>query len=124
MLSDLATARICYGLQVMLREELGHPVPGWEDLPPATQKGQAELVRLARMGASEREMHQSWCALMTGLGWRYGPVRDAIARTHPMVRDWDDLDSLSQACERITVQTIRVLTLELSCLAPAQELAP
>lgn len=36
----------------------------------------------------ERE-HESWMAAYHAMGWRYGPVRDVMAKTHPdMVSYW------------------------------------
>jgi voltage-gated potassium channel Kch len=44
-----------------------------------TDKQVEELARLE---------HQRWCTERRQAGWRYGPVRDESARTHPSMIDW------------------------------------
>jgi hypothetical protein len=53
--------------------------------------------------------HERWKKERLDAGWRWGPTRDAEARTHPSLVDWDDLDPDDQARDRDAVTHIPVL---------------
>lgn len=40
--------------------------------------------------------HESWMAAYEAMGWRYGPVRDPLAKTHPDMLPFDDLGKLER----------------------------
>lgn len=42
--------------------------------------------------ASPEELHDDWVKAYEAMGWRYGPVRDREAKTHPDIRPFDELD--------------------------------
>lgn len=47
--------------------------------------------RLANPNAKESAQHDAWCADKIKDGWTYGPVKDAAAKTHPCLVDFDAL---------------------------------
>jgi RyR domain len=48
-------------------------------------------VRAARAGATSRELHASWVQYKMADGWRYGPDKDPVHKTHPCIRSYDEL---------------------------------
>lgn len=41
---------------------------------------------------SPEELHDDWVRAYKAMGWKYGPVRDPGARTHPDMVPFDQLD--------------------------------
>jgi hypothetical protein len=37
------------------------------------------------------ELHEDWCKAYEKMGWRYGPKRDPVSKTHPDMVPFDDL---------------------------------
>ena len=46
--------------------------------------------------SSPRELHEEWVEAYRKNGWRYGPVRDVQARTHPDMVPFEELGELEQ----------------------------
>jgi hypothetical protein len=46
--------------------------------------------------SSPEELHDDWVRAYEAMGWRYGPVRDAEAKTHPDMVPFDDLEQREQ----------------------------
>lgn len=42
--------------------------------------------------SSPEELHDDWMRAYEVMGWVYGPVRDVIAKTHPDMVPFDELD--------------------------------
>lgn len=41
---------------------------------------------------SPEELHDDWVRAYEAMGWSYGPIRDRVARTHPDMVPFDELD--------------------------------
>jgi hypothetical protein len=50
--------------------------------------------------------HERWCAVRRSQGWRYGPERDDVARTHPDLVPWSDLPEARRQIDRDQVAAI------------------
>lgn len=76
--------------------------PAWEDAPEWQRSS-------ARMGADLHSMgdfgpeasHISWMQQKLDEGWRYGPVKDPVARTHPCMVPFAELPPAQQAKDYI-----------------------
>lgn len=68
-------------------------IPGWREAEPWMQASTLESVRHALMSDAPdgRSQHDQWTAQKIRDGWRFGPVKDAVARTHPLMVPYDDL---------------------------------
>lgn len=53
--------------------------------------------RLANPGALASAQHEAWFADKKAQGWVYGPVKDAMQKTHPCMVSWDALPMVQQA---------------------------
>ncbi len=70
--------------------DTGVPIAApWADF--AEQDGVINGVETALNGASPDELHEAWCEQKRGQGWTYGPIKDAEAKTHPCLVDYDAL---------------------------------
>lgn len=67
--------------------------PEWPDAPQWQQDSAVEGVQAAINGATPRELHESWCAFKVADGWVHGASKDAEAKTHPCLVDYDELPS-------------------------------
>lgn len=63
----------------------------WDDVPAEIQASALDGVQKALAGATPEELHQSWVQFKLNGGWKYGPVKDAEARTHPCLVSYDKL---------------------------------
>ncbi|MFN4225305.1 MAG: RyR domain-containing protein [Hyphomonas sp.] len=70
-----------------------HDIPGWDDAPEWMHASTRESVlhALENGGADGRSQHEQWLAQKRADGWRHGPVKDAAAKTHPLMIPWDQL---------------------------------
>ncbi|MCC6798304.1 MAG: hypothetical protein IT366_24540 [Candidatus Hydrogenedentes bacterium] len=53
--------------------------------------------RLANPGALPSAQHDQWFETKKAQGWVYGPVKDAMQKTHPCMVAWDALPMIEQA---------------------------
>ncbi|MFI5954393.1 RyR domain-containing protein [Cryptosporangium sp. NPDC051539] len=60
----------------------------------------AEIKRLAQ------HEHKRWMDRLLGMGWKWGPRRDAAAKLHPDLVDWTSLSEDSRDADRNAVRTI------------------
>lgn len=86
-------ARVVHEAHRALQVELGEDAisPPWDEAPEWLRAGTLAGVQEALDGAAPWELHETWCARRFADGWRYGAVKDAQAKTHPLLRDYDML---------------------------------
>ncbi|WP_433355591.1 RyR domain-containing protein [Microtetraspora malaysiensis] len=65
--------------------------PHWDDAPEWQRDTMINGVLRALDGATPQELHESWHAEKLADGWTYGPVKDAVAKTHPCLVPYEDL---------------------------------
>lgn len=53
--------------------------------------------------SSPEELHDDWVRAYEAMGWRYGPVRDPQARTHPDMVPYGDLEQREQDKDAVFV---------------------
>lgn len=87
-------ARVCHEVNRAYCESTGdHSQQLWSTAPQ-WQKDSAILgvkFALANPKAGPDAQHVSWLEQKTQEGWRYGAVKDAIAKTHPCFLPYDQL---------------------------------
>lgn len=57
---------------------------------------------------SPEELHADWVKAYEAMGWRYGPVRDAEAKTHPDMVPFEDLGFREQIKDAVFVALCEV----------------
>jgi len=50
--------------------------------------------------------HESWLRQKENDGWAYGPVKDAVAKTHPCMVPYDQLSKENQIKDALFVQVV------------------
>lgn len=64
-------------------------------------------VSVALSGVGPRQQHEAWAADKVRDGWIYGAVKDAGAKTHPCLVDYDDLPGMQKAKDSIYQAVVR-----------------
>jgi hypothetical protein len=93
-------ASLCYEANADLRYLLGEdPGVSWPDLSQEEKDSYIVGVcfRLANPDSSIAKQHESWMAQKKMEGWKYGEVKDPIAKTHPQLVDYGELPSQQYA---------------------------
>ena len=93
ILTAADVARVCHEANRALQQVTADPAPSppWDEAPDWQRDSAVEGVQQALRGATPEELHESWCAAKLRDGWRYGEVKDADAKTHPCLVDYDAL---------------------------------
>lgn len=101
----LRRARAAHEVNRIYCQSIGdNTVAPWEHAPNWQRASVIEGVKRALAGATPRELHESWCDFKRADGWTFGPVKDADAKTHPCLVDYDDLPE----AQRVKDQLFRV----------------
>ena len=64
-----------------------HDIPAWDEAPDWMHASTRESVRhaLEHHAPNGRTQHDQWLAQKVRDGWVHGPVKDAAAKTHPLM---------------------------------------
>jgi voltage-gated potassium channel Kch len=73
-------------------------------LAPSPIWGEPEELDDACVELLARMEQERWCGYLRRRGWRYGPVRDEVARRHPDLVDWDELSEPSREQNRAAIR--------------------
>lgn len=60
---------------------------------------------------SPEELHDDWVMAYEAMGWRFGPTRDAAAKTHPDMVPYDELGQLEQDKDAVFVALCEIARL-------------
>lgn len=113
--SDEQVARICHAANAALQEVQetdGGAAPSgpWMSEGPERMRIVVDGVCNARRGVTPRQHHNNWVAEMKKLGWTCGP-KDPAAKTHPNIRDYDELSQFQRDKDRLFLAIVTALTL-------------
>jgi hypothetical protein len=105
-------ARVCHEANRAYCHTIGDPPqPAWDDAPD-WQKESARagvIFQLNNPRATPADSHNSWLSKKLADGWRYGPVKDAEAKTHPCVRVYEDLPIEQQQKDALFTAIVRTM---------------
>ena len=83
-------ARAVYEVHAAYAPSIGEKYDAWEEAPP--WKLRPLLVNVARLirnpAITPELLHELWMAEKAHDGWRFGPEKDAEAKTHPLMVPW------------------------------------
>lgn len=67
--------------------------PHWEDAPDWQRESACNGVKahLLHNGMGPRQSHANWLSQKVAEGWAYGETKDAEKKTHPCIKQWEDL---------------------------------
>lgn len=66
-------------------------------------------VNVALGGATPEQCHEGWVARKRAEGWKYGPVKDADAKTHPCMLSYGDLPPEQKLKDELFTNMVREL---------------
>jgi len=99
--TDEEIAQIAHEAGRALQKILDNPSnaisPPWDQFDEEQRAGVISGVKIARYGAPPRVLHDNWVREKLAAGWTYGEVKDAEAKTHPLLVDFDSLPPEEQA---------------------------
>ena len=78
----------------------------YDDAPDNIKESARSGVSLA-LTASPREQHEAWSRFKIADGWTFGAVKDAVAKTHPCLVDYDDLPPEQKAKDAVYIGVVR-----------------
>lgn len=87
-------AKVCHEANRAYCAALGdHSQPAWQDAPEWQRESAigGVLFHMHNPDASPSASHDSWLEQKRRDGWRYGPVKDAEAKTHPCFVPYEEL---------------------------------
>jgi hypothetical protein len=87
-------ARVVHAANRELQIVQGDPAPSppWDEAPEyQAREAIAGVLEVLGHDVTPEQSHEAWNDRMRADGWRYGPVKDAEAKTHPCLVPWADL---------------------------------
>ncbi|KKK46047.1 hypothetical protein LCGC14_3164460 [marine sediment metagenome] len=109
MLPDEAVARVAHEVNRAYCVSIGDgsQVP-WSNAPDWQRASAMEGVSAIREGraGTPEESHQGWCDHKRAAGWKYGPVKDPSAKTHPCLVPYDELPPEQRAKDDLFVAIV------------------
>lgn len=77
--------------------------PTWDTAPDWQRSSALDgvLFHLANPDAGPEASHENWLRLKIQQGWRYGPVKDELTKTHPCCVPFHELPPEQQAKDRL-----------------------
>lgn len=101
-------ARAAHEANRMYCESIGDASQApWDEAPEWQRVSAIKGVRAAILGATPRESHEGWLIEKRDTGWTYGPVKDAEAKTHPCMVEYDDLPPEQRVKDVIFLSVVR-----------------
>lgn len=105
-------ARIVHTANNELRAQLNEPLQTWEELTEGERAGVRAgiLITIHHPEMTPEDSHASWCRTKFEQGWVYGPVKDAVAKTHPCLVAYAELPKAQRAKDYLFQGIVRALT--------------
>ena len=93
-----------------------HTQTNWEDAPQWQKDSALKGVEmhLANPDATARDSHISWMAEKQEQGWKFGPVKDADAKEHPCMVDYEDLPQEQRSKDYIFRGVVHAIAREMA----------
>lgn len=86
------------------------PSDPWQVCDPATRDlVTASVTRARRAAITPSEHHAAWVEARTSQGWRWGPVKNAADKTHPLLVPYEDLDPGQRLKDELSLAIIALM---------------
>ncbi len=94
-----------------MQNVLSDPCPDqpWDTLSASAREGYVSSVRYAMKGYSPRRQHDEWMGYRQKQGWRHGPVKNEVEKTHPCLVPYNDLPASEQLKDKLFLSIVSVL---------------
>lgn len=107
-----AIARVCHEVNRAYCSALGdESQPPWETAPEWQQSSAINGVRLTveDPARTPESSHIGWMEEKVADGWRYGPVKDPEAKTHPCLLPYQELPLEQRVKDHLFLAVVRAL---------------
>lgn len=97
-------ARLCHELNRRICQIVGdNSQLAWELTPDAIKNSAIEGVRshIANPDLTPEDSHQLWMDYKIKEGWTRGPVKDMVAKTHPLLCPYEELALMDRLKDHI-----------------------
>jgi hypothetical protein len=108
-------ARMTHEVNRAYCESIGdHSQVAWADAPTWQRDSAVKGVWAAIRGDTPEQLHEGWSQVKLLDGWKYGPVKDAEAKTHPCLVPYAELPAEQRVKDYLfkavvtTLQAIRI----------------
>lgn len=105
-------SQVCHGLNKAWCEQNGDASQKEWGSAPREIKDSARrgvLFHLANPDAGDAASHDAWSIDKIAEGYRYGPDKDPVAKTHPCLVSFDDLPLHQQFKDRLFRTTVHLM---------------
>lgn len=98
-------------MMALQRAQQDRPSPPWDSLTPEVRANAIAGVEAVRKGMTPEENHERWAAQLRSQGWKRGEAKDPYAKTHPLLRPWDELTESAKDRDRLFVHMVLALSM-------------
>lgn len=114
MLTDEKTvARVVHEANRALQIAQGdpNPSPEWDQREAWQDESTFDTITKVRGGATAEDLFDLWKEFKFDSGWKYGPVKDGDAKTHPLLNlEFDELPEDQRLKDELMVAIIKALS--------------
>lgn len=104
-----ACARAAHEMNRVYCLTIGEHQPSWEEAPEWAKESARKGVAGALAGNTPEQSHRGWLDEKERTGWKYGPVKDAAAKTHPCMVPYAELPAEQRAKDTLFLMSVRAL---------------
>jgi len=104
-------AQVCHEANRAIQLVTGDPQPSvsWSNAPGWQRASAIEGAQKALDGETAEQLHESWCEFKVADGWVWGEVKDADAKTHPCLIEYDSLPPEQRAKDHVFAAIVAAL---------------
>lgn len=103
-------ARVVHEANRAYQEVLGQPVdPSWPDADWRRQSTIESVLDILRGNTDFKVQHERWMAERIAAGWTHGAVKDAEAKTNPLLLPWEQLPETEKAKNNLRLSIVQSL---------------
>lgn len=106
-------AKTCHNVNKAYCESIGdNSQPEWEQAGDWQQNSAIDGVKyfLKNTEATPEDMHDNWMREKYMAGWKYGPEKNAVAKTHPCLKPYSELPSAQKVKDSFFISVVRSFT--------------
>lgn len=111
-MDEMTIAQVCHEANRVLQSYLEEAQnPPWDEAPDWMKESTLDGVRNILNGTviTPEESHANWFNHREETGWRWGEVKDEVAKTHPLMVRYDELPVEQRAKDTLFFAIVKAL---------------
>jgi RyR domain-containing protein len=96
---------ICHNVVKALNDSRGEFTVSWDESRASTMQGVIAILDNPLL--TPEQSHQSWMDFKVAQGWKFGPNKDPVAKTHPLMIPYSELPKEQQVKDAIFGAIVR-----------------